>query len=183
MTSSSASDRYATPVIALHWLIFLLIVVSYTSIELRELFPKGSAPREAMKSLHFMIGLTVLMLVVARVIARLLSATPKILPPPPAWQEIAARLVHLALLVFMIAMPILGWLILSAEGDPIPFWGFELPPLTAPDKGFAEEVEEIHETVGNIGYFLIGAHAAAALLHHYIIKDNTLARMLPYRST
>jgi cytochrome b561 len=94
----------------------------------------------------------------------------------------AARLVHLALIVFMIAMPILGWLILSAEGDPIPFWGFELPALTGPDKAFAEQMEEVHETVGNIGYFLIGAHAAAALFHHYLVADNTLIRMLPRRS-
>jgi cytochrome b561 len=179
MTSSIASDRYAAPVIALHWLIFLLIVISYASIELREFFPKGSAPREAMKSLHFMIGLTVLALAVARIAARFLSPTPRILPPPPHWQEIAARLVHLALLVFMIAMPVLGWLILSAEGDPIPFWGLELPPLIAPDKALAEQVEEIHETIGNVGYFLIGAHAAAALFHHYVVGDNTLARMLP----
>jgi superoxide oxidase len=182
MTSSIASDRYTSPVIALHWLIFLLIVISYASIELREFFPKGSAPREAMKSLHFMIGLTVLALAVARIAARFLSPTPRILPPPPHWQEIAARLVHLALLVFMIAMPVLGWLILSAEGDPIPFWGLELPPLIAPDKALAEQVEEIHETIGNIGYFLIGAHAAAALFHHYVVGDNTLVRMLPRRS-
>jgi cytochrome b561 len=182
MTSSTASDRYATPVIALHWLIFLLIVISFASIELREFFPKGSAPREAMKSLHFMIGLTVLALVVARIAARFLSPTPRILPPPPHWQEIAARVVHLALLVFMVAMPILGWLILSAEGDPVPFWGLELPPLIAADKALAEQIEEIHETVGNIGYFLIGAHAAAALFHHYVVRDNTLVRMLPRRS-
>ncbi len=182
MTSSPASDRYATPVIALHWLIFLLIVVSYASIELREFFPKGSAPREAMKSLHFMIGLTVLALVVARIAARFLSSTPKILPTPPHWQEIAARLVHLALVGFMVAMPVLGWLILSAEGDPIPFWGLELPPLTSPDKTLAEQVEEVHETIGNVGYFLIGGHAAAALFHHYVTRDNTLIRMLPDRS-
>lgn len=162
---------------------FLLIVVSYASIELREFFPKESPPREAMKSLHFMIGLTILGLVAIRIAARFASSTPPILPPPPRWQEIAARIVHLALLLFMLAMPILGWLILSAEGDPIPFWGLELPPLTAADKPFAEEVEEIHETIGNVGYFLIGAHAAAALFHHYVVRDNTLTRMLPRRST
>jgi cytochrome b561 len=94
----------------------------------------------------------------------------------------AARLIHIALLAFMIAMPILGWLILSGEGDPIPFWGLQLPALTGPDKALAEQAEEIHETVGNVGYFLIGAHAAAALFHHYVIKDNTLLRMLPGRS-
>ena len=78
----------------------------------------------------------------------------------------------------MIGMPIGGWLILSAEGDPVPFFGLELPALVSPDKALAEQIEEIHETVGTIGYWLIGLHALAALYHHYVKRDNTLRRML-----
>ena len=60
---------------------------------------------------------------------------------------------------------------------PVPYFGFELPALIAPDKAFGDQVKEIHETVGTIGYWLIGLHAAAALAHHYIWKDDTLRRM------
>ena len=63
----------------------------------------------------------------------------------------------------VIVMPLLGWLALSAAGKPVPFFGLELPPLTTPDKDFAHTIEEIHETIGTIGYYLVGAHAAAAL--------------------
>ena len=49
--------------------------------------------------------------------------------------------------------------------------------------GLAEQIEEIHETVGTIGYWLIGLHAAASLFHHYVQRDNTLARMWMRRST
>jgi cytochrome b561 len=58
----------------------------------------------------------------------------------------------------------------------------ELPALIGENKALAKQVEEIHETIGNVGYFLIGIHAAAALFHHYIQRDDTLARMLPSRS-
>jgi cytochrome b561 len=88
-------------------------------------------------------------------------------------------LAHAAIYALLLAMPIAGWIILSAEGKPIPFWGFNLPPLVGVDENLAKAVEEIHETGGTIGYFLIGLHAAAALYHHLVIKDDTLVRMLP----
>jgi cytochrome b561 len=76
----------------------------------------------------------------------------------------------------------LGWLVLSAAGKPIPFFGLELPALIAPNEELAKELKELHETVGTLGYWLIGLHAVAALFHHYVLKDNTLLSMLPKRS-
>jgi cytochrome b561 len=78
-------------------------------------------------------------------------------------------------------MPILGWLTLGAQGKPIPFFGLQLPALTAADKDLGHTLEGIHETIGTLGYYLIGLHAAAALFHHYWTRDNTLRRMLPQR--
>jgi cytochrome b561 len=76
-------------------------------------------------------------------------------------------------------MPLLGWLILSAKGEPIPFFGLQLPALIGESRKVAEWVKEIHEFIGTTGYFVIGLHAAAALFHHYFVRDNTLRRMLP----
>ena len=153
----------------------------YACTELREIFPKGSDPREAMKTWHFMLGLSVFVLVWLRLGLRLLQPTPIIEPRPVAWQQYLAKVVHGALYALMIAMPIAGWMILSAEGDAVPFFGMELPPLTAPDKAAAESLEDLHELGGKIGYALVGLHALAALFHHYVQKDNTLRRMLPGR--
>ncbi|MCQ8127757.1 cytochrome b [Methylomonas rivi] len=172
-------DRYATFSIALHWLMFILMVGVYAFIELRELFPKGSDPREAMKALHFMLGLSVLVLILPRLIVRLRSGTPAIVPAPPAWQRLAAKLAHLALYLIMLGMPVLGWLTLSAAGKPIPFYGFELPALLPEDKALGKSLKELHATIGELGYFLIGLHIIAALFHHYKQRDNTLVRMLP----
>ncbi|HLF95708.1 MAG TPA: cytochrome b/b6 domain-containing protein [Methylococcaceae bacterium] len=54
-----------------------------------------------------------------------------------------------------------------------------MPALVGESKYLAELIEEVHETAGTVGYFLIGLHAAAALFHHYVVGDNTLRRMLP----
>jgi cytochrome b561 len=86
---------------------------------------------------------------------------------------------HLALYLFLIAMPLLGWLALSATGKPVPFFGLQLPALVGADKALADSLKEIHETIGTVGYYLVGLHAAAALFHHYGMRDNTLPRMLP----
>lgn len=170
-------DRFGSATIFLHWFMLALLAAVYACIELRGLWPKGSEPRDLIKTWHFMLGLSVFALVWIRLLARVRGGTPPIVPKPAPWQTGLGHAMHAALYLLMICMPIAGWLILSAEGKPIPFFGLELPPLTGPNKPLAEQVEEIHETVGTIGYWLIGLHAAAALFHHYIQKDNTFARM------
>jgi cytochrome b561 len=154
-----------------------LFIAVYASIDLRELFAKGSTPRDALKNLHFMLGLLMFALVWLRLAVRIKYPVPAIVPSPPAWQEKSAKLVHLVLYALMIGMPLLGWLLLSAAGKPIPLFGLELPALIGPDKALASQIKEVHEFVGTLGYFLIGGHAAAALFHHYIQRDNTLLRM------
>ncbi|MCU9945891.1 cytochrome b [Pseudomonas sp. PDM13] len=181
MTSTTPPSRYGKPSIALHWLMLVLIAAVYACIELKGNFPKGSDTRELLKQWHFMLGLSVLALVLLRILARLLSKTPPIIPNPPAWQNALAKLMHLALYGLMLGLPLAGWLILSAAGKPIPFFGLELPPLLEKNPDLAGQIKEVHETVGVIGYWLIGLHAVAALFHHFVSRDDTLKRMLPGR--
>ena len=179
MSWKNTTTRYGSASIAMHWLMLLLLAAVYACIELREIYPKGSDPREALKTWHNMLGLLVFALVWVRLALRFTGPTPHIEPASPAWQMWLAKLMYLALYVLMIGLPLLGWLILSAEGKPIPFFGLELPALIGENKEFAKTLEEIHETAGTAGYFLIGLHAVAALYHHYVKHDNTLLRMLP----
>jgi cytochrome b561 len=172
---------YGKSSIALHWLMALLIAAAYAFIELRELYPKGSDPREAMKTIHFGLGLCVLFLLLPRLAARINGGVPAITPESPFWQQVAARVAHLALYAFMLVMPILGWLILSAAGKPIPFFGLNLPALIAEDKALAKTLKGIHETVGEFGYYLIALHVFASLYHHYFQHDDTLLRMSPFK--
>lgn len=174
-------DRYGSLSMSIHWLIFLLFIAVYGSIELRELFEKGSDPREMLKSWHFMLGMLVFLLIWLRIAARFSGPTPNIRPEPARIQMLSAKLLHLALYALMIGMPLTGWMLLSASGKVIPFFGMELPALMGTDKELAKQIKEVHELVGTVGYYLIGLHVAAALYHHHVQRDDTLLRILPER--
>jgi len=163
--------------IAFHWLMLLLIAAVYATMEFKGAFPKGSAERASMASWHYMLGLSVLVLVWLRLGMRLTSVEPPITPASPQWQARLAKLLHIVLYALMICLPLLGWLTLSARGAAIPFFGIELPALVGKSKDLANWFKEVHETTATVGYFLIGAHALAALFHHYIVRDDTLRRM------
>jgi cytochrome b561 len=179
MTWKNSPARYGWLAIGLHWLMLVLLVAVYLSMELRGYYPRGSATRDAMKTWHYMLGLSVLILAALRLAVHLLGAAPAIAPSPALWQRRAAALMKIALYAFMLGMPVLGWMILSAKAAPIPFFGLHLAALLSENKALADSIKEIHETVASVGYFLVALHAAAALYHHYYLRDDTLRRMLP----
>jgi len=181
MPWTNSESRYSTVSITLHWLMLVLLALVYACIEFRGIFPKGSGGRTLITESHFMLGLTVFVLVWLRLFARSLGPAPKIFPASPQWQTVLAKLMHWALYIFMIAMPILGWLITSAKGHQVMFYGFDLPMLVSEDKTLAKQIEGWHVLGGTIGYWLIGLHALAGIYHHYVVRDNTLLRMMPKR--
>jgi cytochrome b561 len=181
MNWNNTTHRYGSLSISLHWLMLALLIGVYACINLHELAPRGSDLRADLKTWHFMLGLTVFALVFLRLAVRFVTPSPRMNPQIAAWQQHLAHLMHGALYAFLILMPVLGWLTLSAEGKVIPFFGLELPALIGPDKALGKSIEDIHTTIGTVGYYLIGVHAAAALYHHYFVQDDTLRRMLPPR--
>ncbi len=176
-------ENYDRSLVMLHWATALLIVAVFASIELREVFEKGSIPREFLKSLHSMLGLSVFALTLVRIFIALRTPEPAILPAPPAWQAYAGKFMHFVIYAILIALPVLGWMTLSAAGKPVPFFGLTLPPMIAESKDTAEWLKELHHEIGEIFYWIIGLHVTAALVHHYVVKDNTLRRMMPERVT
>ena len=177
MNWKSTTAAFGAPAIFLHWLMLALIVVVYAMMDLKSLTVKGSPQRDAMAS-----GITCWGFRCSRsrgcacwCVRR--GTAPRIAPPPPAWEIRLAGIAHFALYALMIGLPLLGWLTLSAKGDPIHFFGIELPPLTGKNEALARTWKEIHETSATVGYFLIGLHAAAALYHHYVRRDNTMTMM------
>jgi len=181
MSLKNTENHYGSLSIKMHWFMFILIAATFAFIECRVFFEKGTETRDLFKMWHFMLGLLVLAMVLIRICLRLTQVTPKITPALSDRQDISAKLVHLTLYAFMVIMPIAGWVMLSAFDKPIPFFGIELPALIGVNKELGESIHDVHELIGKIGYFIIALHALAAIIHHYIQKDDTLTRMLPQK--
>jgi cytochrome b561 len=179
MADIDTPARFNLPLIALHWLTLIVLALAYATSELREVFPKGSAGREGMMNLHVMLGLIVFGIAWLRLLVRTFSATPAVRPAPPPWQETLAKLAHVALYGLTLLLPLTGWLMLSADGKPVDLLGWQLPDLITPNRSIADALEDVHEALASAGYALIGLHAAAALFHHYVLRDNALRLMLP----
>lgn len=172
-----SQTRYRPSLVALHWLTLLLLAAVYVSMEFRGIFPRGSAPREAMKQTHYFLGLSVFLLTWLRLLLRTVSPTPPIRPVPPAWQQWVAKGMAIALYALLLAMPVLGYLLLNADGTAPSLGGIALPRLIGEQPSLADQLKEWHELLANLGYALVGLHALAALYHHYFRHDDTLLRM------
>lgn len=175
------TSRYGSIIRYVHWLTVLAIVVAYLLVDLGEdEGNESSATPSLMLQGHYLAGLAVLALLLPRVLARLATPVPPIVPPPRKLVVLAAHAVHLALYVFLLVQPVLGILQVNYAGQPVtlPWVDWRLPVLVGPDHAAHEFIGELHETLGEIFYWVIGLHIAAALWHHYIVRDNTLRRML-----
>lgn len=169
--------RFPRRLVVLHWLTVLLLAAVYATMELRGLFPRGSASREAIKTAHYFLGLSVFALTWVRLGLRLAGRPPPITPRPPAWQSFLSAAVALALYGLLLTMPVIGYLLLNAEGHAPSIAGLQLPLLVAENHALAERLEGWHEGIAVAGYWLVGLHALAALYHHHVRHDDTLLRM------
>ncbi|MDB5774644.1 MAG: cytochrome b [Herbaspirillum sp.] len=172
------SNRYHPTTIFLHWLIFLLFVVALASIEYRGFVPKGNPFRDTLRGVHVLAGELVFIFFIVRLAVRLRFRAPPA-EPAPRWQIGAGHALHGLLYLLMIALPVTGVLFNQAAGRDIAFLGLTLPGFIGVDKALGANIKDIHETLGNMVYYIVGLHAAGALFHHYVMKDGTLRRMLP----
>ena len=177
---TSTISRYDPGLRRLHWLMAVLVLAAYLLIEQRGLFARGTPQRAAMVQGHFWVGLSILLLAAWRIGLRLRGVVPPITPALPAWQVLPAKLLHLALYAFIVVMPLLGLATAWTDGKVlfVPFTDLAVPALLAPDEGLAHQLEDLHGTIGEIFYWVIGLHILAAVYHHWWRRDDTLRRML-----
>lgn len=97
-------DKYSGLQIGIHWLVFLLVVVAYAAMELRGFFPRSERP--LINMVHVSCGITIFVLMVARLLVRLKSPAPPIVPKPSPMMTGFAHLGHLAIYLLFIALPL-----------------------------------------------------------------------------
>ncbi len=133
--------------------------------------------------LHVALGVTLAALILCRLLVRLLSRFPESLPTHSRWERLSARAVHFVLYLLMLGMFVTGYLIITAEGDPLSVYGwFEIPGIVSSEGNLQDLAGEIHEYAAFVLIGLAVIHALAALKHHFIDRDDTLRRMLGRRS-
>lgn len=172
--------RYTATAIALHWLTALLVFVAFPlGVYMHEL--KLSPLKLQLISYHKWIGVTIFLLALIRLAWRAKHAPPPLPETIPLWQQRAAQGLHHLLYVLLLCIPISGWLMSSAKGVPVVYLGLvQLPDLVGKDKLLGDMLQEVHEALDFSLLALVGMHIAAALKHHFIDKDATLLRMLPF---
>jgi cytochrome b561 len=174
-------ETFGTPSRLLHWFAALAITAAWIVGSVMGDLPRGPS-RAAGTDLHFALGTLVLTLTALRLLWRLFNPLPLSLPGTPWWQDRAARLAHLALYVLMFAVPLSGVLGAWLGGKAINlFWVTTLASPLARDRAWEKAAEGAHEALANALLFVVAAHVAAALWHHFIRRDGTLRRIIPLR--
>jgi len=172
-----AATRYTGFAIALHWLLAGAILCGFImGLQMADAPP--SPVRVRWINYHKWIGLTVLMLSVVRLLWRLSHTPPPMPDSMPPWQRSAARWAHRLLYACFFVIPLIGWAYSNAFGFHVSYLGlFQLPDLVAKDKELAKVLLQVHATLAWTLAVLVGLHAAAALKHHWVDRDDLLLRM------
>jgi len=133
-------------------------------------------------SWHKWAGVTAFLLVLARLAWRFTHRPPALPAAMPASARLAAHAGHALLYALMIAIPLSGWLMSSAKGFQTVYFGvLPIPDLLHKDKALGDLLLSVHHTLNLVLAATVVGHAAAALKHHFIDRDDVLARMLPTR--
>lgn len=173
------AEKFGTVAIALHWVIALALILSVLT-GLGYAYIDDTRTSRTSLEIHQSIGFLIFLLAFVRLYWRI-THTP---PPPPAGytrsQRIAAVVTHATLYLFIVGMPISGYIGLAARGRDIPVFGLaNLPILTPLSFDLSNGATTLHIFSQYALYVLVALHVAAALWHHFILKDDVMRRMLP----
>lgn len=173
-------QRYGAVAIMLHWLMaIVLIALIALGLYMANLPDVGFDTKKIELILfHKELGIAALMLAALRLTWRVGNVLPLLVENLPDWQKVIARLVHLCFYALMFALPVTGWIMSSAAGIPVSFFGlFDLPDLVSYNDRLFHTFIDIHRWLGYGLIVLIMIHAGAALRHHLLFKDETLKKM------
>ncbi len=170
--------RYSAVLKFFHWLIAFVVIAmlsgSFFLDDLPEQYQSGAYMA------HKSLGLTVLFLMIARFLWVQYSGKPELPATVSMFEKVVSRVVQYSFYLFLIAMPICGW-VMSVAANRVPsyFGLFRMPLPIATNKILANIMDQAHKTIAWILIVLIILHIAGAMKHHFIDKDTVLKRMLP----
>lgn len=166
---------------AQHWLTFLVMIVCIGAVWSHEAFDKADPLRAQLMQLHFLLGGTIGLLTLSRLLTRAFVSAPFVAAPlnsEAVMLGLLAKLGHLGLYLLMLTLPVCGYVAVSGKGLPINLLGLlEIPPLPV-SKELAKAFKELHEGLANGLIALVAVHVAAAVFHAVLLKDKVLHAMI-----
>jgi cytochrome b561 len=178
--TDSWPGRFTPVAQALHWITALLMLIIVVLGWYMKALPRDLPTRQGWYDLHEAVGVTILVLTALRLAWRWAN------PPPPMpghlgrVEQGVAALSHLALYFVLLAMPVSGYLLTSAAGHDLHYFGlFTLPAPIQPYPALAGAARTIHDAGQWAVYALVVLHVLATLWHVVFRRDGVLDRMLP----
>ena len=173
----NTTNTYGVVAKIFHWLLFLMLTFSIVAGNFLASMPKGAEKLQA-AGMHKSFGVALITLIMLRLVWRLINETPRLPDETTAAEAFVAKAMHWGLYVLMFAQPLAGIMMTQSAGYPVSFFGlFELPVLLDKNPELAKTFLSIHGTVWILLVIAVIGHAAAALHHHFIKKDNVLKQM------
>jgi len=181
MALRNTTQRWGGVSQLLHWLIVALVIVQVTLASLADDLPPGMK-KLTLLARHKSFGITILGLVILRLIWRWRNPTPALPVTLKPYERMLARFTHAMLYLLLFAMPLSGWMMSSARGFPVSWFGLvQLPDLVPRNKALYQTLLTTHGTLAWVLGTIVALHVAAALRHHFVMRDDVLRRMLPFR--
>ncbi len=179
MPAFNSRFAYGSVSRAFHWLTVVLVLAAYILSRGGPEQRVYAASSDFIRQTHESLGMLVFALVLLRLMWRLVDPTPED-PPMPAWMSAAASAVHGLLYALLIAIPLTAIAGAWLEGHPVNLFMLgDIGPAMPLAHAFGAWLAELHTWLGNAILWVAGLHAAAALYHHFILRDEVLVGMLP----
>jgi cytochrome b561 len=183
MALRNTPHRWGVVAQLLHWTIVVLIIVQFTLAELADDLPAG-LKKLTLLARHKSVGITILMLAALRLAWRWTNPTPQLPDTLKPHERALARFTHFMLYALLFAQPLSGWMMSSARGFPVSWFGyFQLPDLVPKSKPLYDALITTHHTLAWVLVAVVVLHVAGALKHHFVLRDNVLRRMLPFSTS
>ncbi|WP_248797511.1 cytochrome b [Pseudomonas sp. MWU13-2105] len=174
---SAPSNHFAPLARLLHWLMALMILAMLFIGA--GMVASVSERHEWLLHLHKPLGIAILLLVVVRLLVRFSSRQPPLPSDLPGWQVLAAKLSHVLLYALMLVLPLLGWAMISAAGDPVMLGSsLQLPAIVSANAATFAFLRRAHGYLAYLLFLTVLMHLAAALFHGWIRRDGVLESMV-----
>jgi cytochrome b561 len=173
----AVAKGYGPIAVALHWAVFLLVVVVGWLGLLHDDWPRET--QAAWINRHAILGLILFALVIWRLIYRRMHAPPDLPPDVGEFSRKVSHPAHMLLYALLVVIPILGIVTFIWHGRAFDFGFAQVDFHVKRDKNIFHPTEDWHGWLAYGLFGLAGVHALAALWHHFIKKDEVLRRMIP----